>query len=72
MASAEILAAGLEEGRAKQVSACIALDGRATIRHSQHGIHHSRTERLQATNTVACISAVELGGREASAMGPRH
>jgi len=30
MASAEILAAGLEEGRAKQVMQCIACDGPCT------------------------------------------
>ena len=61
MASAEILAAGLEEGRAKQVSACIASDGGGPDSSSHSGIHHDTSERLQATNTVACITVVKFG-----------
>ena len=72
MASAEILAAGLEEGRAKQVSACIASDEPAPYRYFKHQIHFVRIEETMSDLICCLLVVVELGSREAIAMGPRH
>ena len=72
MASAEILAAGLEEGRAKQVSACIASDEPAPYRNFQHQIHLVRIEETTGDSLCCLLIVVELRSRETIAMGPRH
>ena len=72
MASAEILAAGLEEGRAKQVMQCIACDGPCT----KYMLRRDGSVKTQITcissNKPISGAAFQLGSREASAMGQGH